>query len=108
MAPWRMRLRVRQARTDRRRPPRPPAGSPCCSDELTARQARAKRPAHSAHEALSGGRGGIGRHARLRISCRKAWGFKSLRPHQTEEMPDGRDGSEPMQVTELPADGLKR
>ena len=34
--------------------------------------------------AESGGRGGIGRHARFRFSCRKAWGFKSLRPHQTE------------------------
>jgi hypothetical protein len=28
------------------------------------------------------GRGGIGRHARLRIWWRKPWGFKSLRPHQ--------------------------
>ena len=27
------------------------------------------------------GRGGIGRHARFRIWCRKAWGFESLRPH---------------------------
>lgn len=27
------------------------------------------------------GHGGIGRHARLRIWCRKTWGFKSLCPH---------------------------
>ncbi len=29
------------------------------------------------------GRGGIGRHARLRIWCRKVWRFKSSRPHHT-------------------------
>ncbi len=27
------------------------------------------------------GRGGIGRHARLRIWCRKVWEFESPRPH---------------------------
>jgi hypothetical protein len=27
------------------------------------------------------GRGEIGRRARLRIWCREAWGFESLRPH---------------------------
>lgn len=31
---------------------------------------------------VEGGRGGIGRHTRLRIWRRKLWGFKSLRPHQ--------------------------
>ena len=43
----------------------------------------------------SGGRGGIGRHARFRFSCRKAWGFKSLRPHQTESgsEDDASDGT---------------
>ena len=30
------------------------------------------------------GRGGIGRHARFRIWCRKAWGFESLRPHSVQ------------------------
>ena len=29
----------------------------------------------------TGGRGGIGRHARLRIWCRKVWRFESSRPH---------------------------
>ena len=29
------------------------------------------------------GRGGTGRRARFRSSCRKAWGFESLRPHRT-------------------------
>ena len=28
------------------------------------------------------GCGEIGRHARLRIWCREAWGFESLHPHQ--------------------------
>lgn len=28
------------------------------------------------------GRGEIGRRARLRIWCRKAWGFESLRPYK--------------------------
>jgi hypothetical protein len=31
--------------------------------------------------ALPCGRGGIGRHARFRIWCRKVWGFEPLRPH---------------------------
>jgi hypothetical protein len=36
------------------------------------------------------GRGEIGRRARLRIWCRKAWGFESLRPYdQTREKPSG-------------------
>lgn len=34
------------------------------------------------HEVNTRGRGGIGRHTRLRIWRRKSWGFKSLRPHQ--------------------------
>ena len=29
------------------------------------------------------GRGGIGRHARFRIWCRKVWGFEPLRPHKS-------------------------
>ena len=77
---------LRKARPDRRGPRRKAARSPWSRNELTASRARAKRPAHSALSDRAGGRGGIGRHARLRISCRKAWGFKSLRPHQTEKM----------------------
>ena len=30
---------------------------------------------------ISCGCGEIGRHARLRIWCREAWGFESLHPH---------------------------
>lgn len=33
------------------------------------------------HDRLFRERGGIGRHARLRILCRKAWGFKSPLAH---------------------------
>ena len=33
------------------------------------------------------GYGGIGRHARFRFWCRKAWEFKSLYPHQIDEVP---------------------
>ena len=36
---------------------------------------------HEAYLRAPCGRGGIGRHARFRIWCRKAWGFESLRPH---------------------------
>ena len=36
------------------------------------------------------GRGGTGRRARFRSSCRKAWGFESLRPHS-----DGGDHAPP-------------
>src|SRR5688572_33211124 len=32
------------------------------------------------------GRGGTGRRARFRSSCRKAWGFESLRPHRMGEI----------------------
>src|SRR5437868_4560654 len=75
------------------------------SVELTAPRARAKRPAirpsrygptarSLASGPMSGGRGGIGRHARFRFSCRKAWGFESLRPHQTEmEVDNASDGT---------------
>ena len=41
------------------------------------------------------GYGEIGRHARFRFWCRKAWEFKSLYPHQKEavngENPAGPD-----------------
>ena len=32
---------------------------------------------------IMSGRGGTGRHAGFRCLCRKAWGFKSLRPHHS-------------------------
>ncbi len=52
------------------------------------------------------GRGGIGRHARLRIWWRKPWGFKSLRPHHSYMFQQGRDKQ--MKVKELKAEGLQK
>ena len=52
------------------------------------------------------GRGGIGRHARLRIWWRKPWGFKSLRPHHSYVFQQGRDKQ--MKVKELKAEGLQK
>src|SRR5260370_34654156 len=51
---------------------------------------------------MVGGGGWIGRQRGFRFVVPKAWGFKSLRPHQPEM--EGKT----MQVTELPAGGLKR
>ncbi|CAK7256074.1 protein of unknown function [Shinella sp. WSC3-e] len=36
---------------------------------------------------LRRGYGEIGRHARFRFWCRKAWEFKSLYPHQSHRTP---------------------
>ena len=35
------------------------------------------------HKILKCGRGGIGRHARLRIWCREVWEFESPRPYKS-------------------------
>ena len=48
------------------------------------------------------GCGETGRRTRFRFWRRKAWGFKSLHPHQMDEK------DEEMQVTETLKDGLKR
>jgi hypothetical protein len=58
-----------------------------------------------------GGYGGIGRHARFRFWCRKAWEFKSLYPYQIENVPvvrrrnaTGPAGAGPADLSRWPAD----
>jgi hypothetical protein len=58
--------------------------------------------ARNFHAVLGRGYGEIGRHARFRFWCRKAWEFKSLYPHQFRgrfcRRPDPAGGQEPQRA----------